>query len=127
MPVDLAKAEVLGMNYDQLLKTAYTALFETKGEDLVILDLQALTVITDYFVVATGRNPNHLKALADTIQEKLTAQGLTPSRKEGDEKTRWILLDYGFMVIHLMGLAERELYRLEELWHGAKRLTPTIA
>lgn len=115
------------MNYDQLLKTAYTALFETKGEDLVILDLQALTVITDYFVVATGRNPNHLKALADTIQEKLTAQGLTPSRKEGDEKTRWILLDYGFMVIHLMGLAERELYRLEELWHGAKRLTPTIA
>ncbi|HBR34315.1 MAG TPA: ribosome silencing factor [Firmicutes bacterium] len=115
------------MNYDQHLTTAYTALLETKGEDLVILDLKELTVITDYFVLVTGRNPNHLKALADAVQEKLTIQDLIPSRKEGDEKNRWILLDYGFMVIHLLGQDEREFYRLEELWHGAKRLTPTIA
>jgi ribosome-associated protein len=115
------------MHYDQSLTTAYTVLLETKGEDLLVLDLQKLTVITDYFVIATGRNPSHLKALADTVQEKLAALGLTLSRKEGDERTRWILLDYGFIVIHLLGQDEREFYRLEELWHGAERLTPTIA
>lgn len=115
------------MNCDQLLTTAYTVLLEGKGEDLLILDLQKLTVLTDYFLMATGRNPNHLKTLADTVQEKLTAQDLLLSRKEGNEKTGWILLDYGFMVIHLLGQDEREFYRLEELWHGAERLTPTIA
>ena len=57
----------------------------------------------------------------------MAALELTPLRREGDQNTRWILLDYGFFVIHLLGADERKFYRLEELWHGAIRLTPTIA
>ena len=115
------------MDYKQILTIAFATVNDTKGEDPILLDLRDLTVITDYFLMATGRNPNHLKAMADNIREKLTALNLMPVRVEGNENTRWILLDYGFMVIHLMGKDERDFYRLEELWHGAKRLTPTIA
>lgn len=115
------------MEHEKILCAAYEAVTEAKGEEPVILDLRKLTVITDYFLVTTGRNPNHLNALAEALLEKMGAFGLTPLRREGDKDARWILLDYGFMVIHLLGRDEREFYRLEELWHGAKRLTPTIA
>jgi ribosome-associated protein len=115
------------MDYDKVLSAAYSAVLEQKGEDPVILDLRELTVVTDYFLITTGRNPNHLKAMADRVLEDLGALGLTPARREGDHGARWILLDYGFLVIHLLGQDEREFYRLEELWYGAKRLTPTIA
>ncbi|NLY91331.1 MAG: ribosome silencing factor [Firmicutes bacterium] len=115
------------MDQEKLIFAAYEAVMEAKGEDPVILDLKSLTVITDYFLVATGRNPNHLNALAEAVLEKLGTFNLTPLRTEGDQDARWILLDYGFMVIHLFGADERKFYRLEELWHGAKRLTPTIA
>ena len=115
------------MDYDKVLSAAYTAVIDQKGENPVILDLRELTVVTDYFLITTGRNPNHLKALADQVLEKLGALGLTPSRREGDQNARWVLLDYGFLVVHLLGQDEREFYRLEELWYGAKRLTPTIA
>ncbi|NLC53303.1 MAG: ribosome silencing factor [Firmicutes bacterium] len=115
------------MDYDKVLSAAYTAVIDQKGENPVILDLRELTVVTDYFLITTGRNPNHLKALADQVLEKLGALGLTPSRREGDQNARWVLLDYGFLVVHLLGQDEREFYRLEELWYGAKRLTPTMA
>lgn len=120
-------SEVSRMDYEKILFTAFKAVTEAKGVDPVILDLRKLTVITDYFLVATGRNPNHLNALAEAVLEKLGTLDLTPLRTEGDQDARWILLDYGFMVIHLLGADERKFYRLEELWHGAKRLTPTIA
>ncbi|HEY8391928.1 MAG TPA: ribosome silencing factor [Capillibacterium sp.] len=115
------------MNEEKILFTAYEAVTEAKGEDPVILDLRNLTVITDYFLVVTGRNPNHLDALAKAVLEKLETLALTPFRIEGEANARWILLDYGFLVVHLLGAEERRFYRLEELWHGAKRLTPTIA
>ncbi|NLM37370.1 MAG: ribosome silencing factor [Firmicutes bacterium] len=113
------------MDHEKLLSAAYAAVIDQKGEDPVLLDLRELTVVTDYFLIATGRNPNHLKALADHLLEKLDALGLIPFRREGDEEARWILMDYGFLVIHLLGQDERDFYRLEELWYGAKRLTPT--
>ncbi|NLW59683.1 MAG: ribosome silencing factor [Firmicutes bacterium] len=115
------------MDYEKILTAAYTALIDQKGENPVLLDLRELTVVTDYFLITTGRNPNHLKALADHLREKLGVLGLTPARQEGDQDTRWILLDYGFLVVHLLGQDERDFYRLEDLWYGAKRLTPTIA
>lgn len=115
------------MNVEKILSAAYEAVTEAKGEDPVLLDLRKLTVITDYFLLVTGRNPNHLDALAKAVLEKLEPLASTPLRKEGEANARWILLDYGFMVIHLLGAEERNFYRLEELWHGAERLTPTIA
>jgi len=115
------------MDYEKILFAAFEAVTEAKGEDPVILDLRKLTIITDYFLLATGRNPNHLNALAETVLEKLDTFDLTPLRTEGNQDAHWILLDYGFMVIHLLGADERNFYRLEELWHGAKRLSPTIA
>ena len=115
------------MDETQMLLTAWAAVTETKGEKPLLLDLRELTVITDYFLIASGRNAVHLQALADAVLEKLEEQGVTPKRIEGYREGRWILLDYGFLVVHLMTPEDREFYRLEQLWHGAKSTTPTLA
>ncbi|NLW55408.1 MAG: ribosome silencing factor [Firmicutes bacterium] len=115
------------MDETQVLLAAWAAVNETKGENPLLLDLRELTVITDYFLIASARNAVHLQALADAVLDKLEEQELTPKRIEGYREARWILLDYGFMVVHLMTPEEREFYRLEQLWHGAKITTLTLA
>ena len=113
------------MDYNQILFAAFEVVVRAKGEKPIILDLREITVITDYFLVTSAKNSIHLKALADSVIKKLEAHNIAPQRIEGYQGTGWILLDYGFMVIHLLTKEEREFYRLEQLWHGAKILTPT--
>lgn len=115
------------MDDTQVLLAAFTAVTETKGENPLVLDLRELTVITDYFIIASAKNAIHLQALADAVVDQLEALDLAPRRTEGYREARWILLDYGFMVIHLMTEEERDFYRLEQLWHGAKIAKPTLA
>lgn len=115
------------MNEEQVLQATFDALQGKKGDNPVLLDLRNLTIVTDYFLVVGGQNPIHVKALADSVQEKLEEYEVFPQRTEGYKEGRWILLDYGFLVIHILTREERNFYRLEQLWHEAKILTPTLA
>ena len=104
------------------LAAAQTAL-DNRGRDIVILDLREVTCIFDYFVIATGTSRRQIHAMSEEIDHKLEDE-LGDSRLsiEGYRESRWVLLDYGSVVIHLFDESTREYYGLETLWADAKRV-----
>jgi len=96
---------------------------ETRGSDVRVLDLRGLTDVFDYFVVATGSSRRQMHAMADEI-EKTVKQDLRDRKRgsEGYEEGRWIVLDYGDVMVHLFDAESREYWDLEHLWSDAKRV-----
>jgi ribosome-associated protein len=87
------------------------------AENVVILDMRPVCVYTDYFVLATGRNPRQTKAISDEIYTELKAEtGLTPRSTDGGREAEWIIADYLDVVLHVFTPETREFYRLEDLW-----------
>jgi ribosome-associated protein len=102
---------------------AAEAASDKKGEDLVALDVSELLVVTEYFVIATGRTNIQVRAIADEIEEQLRVKaGEKPIGREGMGEDKWVLLDYGDVVVHVFQPDERDFYRLEKLWGDAPRL-----
>ena len=93
-----------------------------KGEEVRVLQIGTLTTIGDYFVVATGNSTTQVKALADEVEEKLSAEGLEPKRIEGYAAASWILLDYYDVIVHIFLKETREFYALERLWGDAPEI-----
>lgn len=93
-----------------------------KGEEVRVLQIGTLTTIGDYFVVATGNSTTQVKALADEVEEKLSAEGLEPKRIEGYTSASWILLDYYDVIVHIFLKETREFYALERLWGDAHEI-----
>lgn len=96
---------------------------ENRGRDIVILDLRELTPIFDYFVIVTGSSRRQLHAISDEVNRVLDRQ-LHHGRlgAEGYDGSRWILLDYGDVVVHMFDDEARDYYALDQLWAGAKRV-----
>ena len=91
--------------------------------DDILLDVQHLTIIADYFVIASGRSGNQVRALIDEVDDKLSEQGVEPRRREGVNEGRWAVLDYGTVLVHVFHEQEREYYNLERLWmDGSNRV-----
>ena len=98
-------------------------LYERKAQDIVVLHVAHLTVLTDYLVIASGYNALQVKALADYLDEKLGAMGLDLRRTEGAGDGRWIVMDYNNIIVHIFHHEDREYYRLDHLWSdGQNRL-----
>jgi ribosome-associated protein len=96
---------------------------ENRGRDIKILDVRELTTIFDYFVVATGTSRRQLHAISDEIDRVFQAElGDRRMGVEGYDESRWILLDYGDIVVHVFDDETRAYYGLEELWAHAKRV-----
>ena len=93
---------------------------DKKAEDLVVLAIGEAVSYTDFFVLATGANVRHTRAIADEIQLKLKPR--RPARVEGEREGEWILLDYIDVVVHVFTPAARDFYRLEALWGDVPRL-----
>ncbi|MDA8096716.1 MAG: ribosome silencing factor [Clostridia bacterium] len=104
---------------DAILQRAVQAAESVKGYDPVVLDIRKLTVVSDYFLIVTGRSTTHVKAIADHIVEELEDEGVFPLRREGQKEGRWVLLDYNHLVIHIFLDEERVFYNLERLWGDA--------
>jgi ribosome-associated protein len=96
---------------------------DNRGQDLVILDMRELTPVFDYFVLATGSSRRQLHAMSEEIDHALE-EGMGDRRLgiEGYAESRWILLDYGDLVIHLFEPETRQYYALEQLWGQARRV-----
>ena len=92
---------------------------DTKGEDILVLNVSEVTTIADLFVIVSGRGERQVQAIADKIVEKAKASGRQPVGIEGYTAGRWILIDLGDVVVHAFVPEERELYRLERLWGDA--------
>lgn len=88
----------------------------------MVLDIHNLTIIADLFVICTADNERLLRAISRQIQEATDKVDIDPRRIEGTPESGWLLLDYGDVVVHIFGRAERQFYRLEEVWSAAQTL-----
>jgi ribosome-associated protein len=104
----------------QLARVAVDAASDKKASDILLLDIREVTTFADYFVICSGSNRRQLQAIADSIEEQLRAQKVHLLHSEGDSETGWLLLDFGDIIIHILGPNERVYYDLERLWNGAK-------
>ena len=91
-----------------------------KASRIVILDMSALLVITDHFLICSASNERQVRTIADEIERRLrTSGGLKPARREGEQASRWVVLDYVDFVVHVFHAHERDYYDLERLWSDA--------
>ena len=102
-----------------IARLAADAIADKKGQDIVLLEVGDLFVITEVFVIATGTSRPHVQTLADRVEELLNEGGVRPLRDEGRPEAEWVLLDYGEVMVHLFQPAAREYYGLERLWRDA--------
>lgn len=93
---------------------------DKKARDIVILDMEGVSLVTDHFVICSANSTTQVQAIADNVEEKLAEQGIKLLRKEGYREARWILLDYGDCVAHVFVDEDRRFYNLERLWGDAK-------
>lgn len=109
------------MEINEQAKLAAKVLDEKLAEDLVVLDISEVSTIGDFFIIATGKNPNHVRALSDYVSESLAKQSVFCKQNEGYDAGNWILMDYGDMIIHIFDRESREYYDLERIWRDAKQ------
>ena len=100
--------------------------FDKKAVDIVMLRTSEVTTMADYFVICTGRSDRQLQALASGITDQLRDEGLRPLGVEGKGAARWVLLDYGSVIVHLFAPEEREFYGLERLWNNAAQVVRLV-
>ena len=93
-----------------------------QGEDIAILDVHELIVITDFFVIASGSSDRQVRTIVDEVEKAVRERGVRPVRREGETENRWVLLDYVDVVVHVFADEEREYYDLERLWRDAPRV-----
>ena len=84
------------------------------------MDMRPVTTICDYFVICHGRSPQHLEAIAEEIREQMKQLGISPAHIEGGRNSRWIIMDYLHVVVHIFSAEARRLYDLQRLWSDAR-------
>lgn len=100
----------------QAAKLAVEALKDKKAIDIKILDIKNVTVIADYFIIASGSNVNQVQAMADSVEEALGKEGMNPKQIEGYRAANWILMDYNDIIVHIFSEQDRVFYDLERIW-----------
>ncbi len=99
---------------------------DKKGNDIVMLRTAELTTMADFFVICSGRSDRQVQALADAIIGELRDDGIRPLGTEGVTTSRWVLLDYGSVIVHVFAPEEREFYGLERLWGKAAQVVRVV-
>ncbi|HYK73071.1 MAG TPA: ribosome silencing factor [Pseudoneobacillus sp.] len=110
------------MNNQSLLNVVYKAADDKIAEDIIILNMQGISAITDYFLICHGNSDKQVQAIAKEIKEKAEENGFSIKRIEGFDEAKWVLVDLGDVVVHIFHKDERRYYNLERLWGDA----PTV-
>lgn len=100
----------------EFVKKACKALDEKKGEDIKVIDISKVSVIADYFVIASGNNTNQIQKMADEVEQILSKEGLQLRQIEGYESAGWVLMDFNDIIIHIFNKENRLFYDLERIW-----------
>ena len=108
----------------EMAKIVFDALDEKKGEDIKIIDISEISIMADYFVVASDSSSTHIQALVRNVEENLHKAGYVMKRMEGDKNSSWVLLDFGDVVVHVFNREDRLFYDLERIWSDGKIITP---
>ena len=109
------------MKSDKIIEIAVNALNEKKAKNINAIHVGELTVIAEYFIMATATSQHHIKALAEEVEEKLEEAGFTADHIEG-KATGWLLLEYNGVVIHIFSAEAREYYNLDRMWADGDQL-----
>lgn len=105
------------MTAKELTVAIAKAISEKKGEDILMIHVEAKTTLCSYMVIATAGNMSQVKAIAENVEEKIEKQfELSPTRIDGKTEGRWSVIDYGDVIVHIFERETREFYRLERLW-----------
>lgn len=104
----------------EIALAAIEALEDKKGEDIKVIDISEVSILADYFIIASGNNRNQVQALCDNVEEKLGRMGSIKKQIEGYDNGNWILVDYGDIVIHIFDKENRLFYNLERIWRDGK-------
>ncbi|MGE7666554.1 ribosome silencing factor [Ureibacillus composti] len=107
---------------EKLLQIAYKAIDDKHGEDIVVLNMQGVSLLADYFIICHANSDRQTQAIAREVQEKAQENGYNVKRVEGFDSARWILVDLGDVVAHIFHKDERVFYNLERLWGDAPQL-----
>ena len=100
----------------ELAIVAARAAHEKLATDIALIDVSSVMDICEIFVVASADNERQVRAIVDEVEDELAKLGHEPKRREGNRENRWVLLDYGMLVIHVQRGTEREYYRLDQLY-----------
>ena len=104
----------------EVLKQIYKSLDEHKGNNIKLIDISGISIMADYFVIASGLNQNHVHALCDYLEEDMHKAGVHYDHVEGYDAANWVLIDFGDIIVHIFDDASREFYDLEHIWHDGK-------
>lgn len=108
------------MNSNEMSKIAIAALDDKKAKDIKVIDISNVSVMADYFIIASGTNRNQVQAMADCVEEKLHEQGIHPRQVEGYQAANWILMDFNDIIVHVFNEEDRLFYNLEKIWMDGK-------
>lgn len=106
-------------NPETLAEEIADMLDNKKAGNILVLDIRKLTTIADFFVIASGRSELQTKAFYSELTEKLGEKGIFPLHTDGNDSGRWIVLDYGYVIVHMFHHEERAFFSLERLWADA--------
>ena len=106
----------------EMVKLAVAALEDKKGEDIRVIDIQGVSVLADYFIIADGANGNQVQAMVDNVEEQLFKAGYEHKQIEGYQTANWILMDYGDIIVHVFSREDRLFYDLERIWRDGKTI-----
>lgn len=109
------------MNTDKIIEIAVNTLNDKKARNINAIHVGELTVIAEYFIMATATSQNHIKSLADEVEEKLEEAGFKADHIEG-RATGWLLLEYSGVVIHIFSSEARDYYNLDRMWSDGDKL-----
>lgn len=109
-----------GINANELARAVAHIASDAKASDVVVLGIEALTPIADYFVICTADNERQLRAIVRDIEEGAAEQGVRRLRIEGAPESGWVLIDFGAVITHVFGKSERDFYSLDKLWSAAQ-------
>ncbi|HKO32669.1 MAG TPA: ribosome silencing factor [Candidatus Limnocylindria bacterium] len=125
---DLAEAaqETNAQDPGELAHRIVNVASDKKASDIVLLRTAEITTMADYFVIASGRSETQVQALSKAIVDELRDEGIRPIGVEGRSSARWVLLDYGSVIVHLFAPEEREYYGLERLWSEATQVARLV-
>ena len=107
----------------QIAKEVQKLCEDKKGQDVLILDVRKLTDITAYFVIVSGNSTRHVHALGEHIRDGMKQKKVRPWHVEGQSEAKWIVLDYGDVIVHVFYTHTRKYYNLERLWGDAPRVS----
>ena len=101
---------------------AIEALEDKKAEDIQVIDISQVSVLADYFIIASGSNRSQIQALIDNVEEKLGRAGYEPKQIEGYDSANWVLMDYRDVIVHVFDRENRLFYDLERIWRDGKSI-----